>query len=939
MRKQITVVVRLLFFIVAATLLVAVGGGVFAQNSDVVDGPQEGLITPTPTIDMAQGESDNSKPLLTGGVPSEPPPFIAPSLPVRGGESIDFQSSPDAPMITIWYGPTQRAGAKGDPQKWVNVVGTVTPKPSRLTYSLNNGPTMTLRTGPDPRRLAQSGDFNIELDYTELQPGANQVLIIAKNSQGQETQATVTVNYQRIGQVWAKPGKTYNYNWADISRIDDMAQVVDGQWALDNVNSVVRPTVLAYDRLIGIGDLSWKDYTVTVPIKFIGINENGYEFPSNGAAVGVILRWQGHIPSGNITAPLDGWKRLGTFAFYNWLRTGKDTYTESLGMYRFGGKPSQVVTKDRKLEMNTVYNFKVSVQSTGVANPPTNYRFKVWDASLPEPEAWDIETTGFPGEPASGGLMLVAHHVDAEFGNVTVKLDSILPPPTLTVNKSGPGSGSVALSPSNQTNTYRFGEDVQLTATPDSGSNFAGWQGGLSGNANPGWVELFTNQTVTAVFTKISVGEPVSDDFSSCVLDPHWEFVDPRGHSTLTMTGTKAQISVPAGTTHDMYVGERNAPRIMQYISNEDFEFDVKFDSPMTSKYQLQGVLVEGDAKNFLRYNFQHNGSTYEIAAYTVLNNVTTERVSQAISIGTPMYLRTKRTGNEWTLSYSSNGQNWTQAAQFTFGLQATMAGVFAGNAVQNPEMVSQIDYFFNTDSPIVPQDNARKISVSTTGSGTGTVTRTPQKENYACNEPVTFEAVPAAGSLFTGWGGDLSGTANPITVNVTDDMAISANFDLDIVYYFLDVSTEGQGTVAVTPNGSQFPEGTQVSLLATPSEGYRFVGWKGDISGDTNPAVLIMDGDKSVEAVFAEIKYSLNITTKGQGTVTTTPTGSQFLPGTAVSLFASPAGGYKFIRWEGDISGNSNPSIVYMSGDKSVQAVFAPLQTQIFFPVVLAAD
>lgn len=608
-------------------------------------------------------------------------------------------------------------------------------------------------------------------------------------------------------------------------------------------------------------------------------------------------------------------------------------------MYRYQGNPAQVVTKNRKLEMDTTYYFKISVQSTGVENPPATYRFKVWDASLPEPQEWDIEASGFPGEPATGGFLLVAHHVDAKFGNVTVKLDSTLPPPTLTVNKSGSGSGNVTVSPPSQGNAYRFGEDVQLTAVPASGSGFASWQGGLSGNANPGWLELFTDQTVTAVFTSNTVGAPVSDDFSSCSLDTRWDFIDPLGNSTLAMTGSKVQISVPAGTAHDMWVNQRNAPRIMQYINDEDFEFDVKFDSSMNSKYQLQGVLIEQDSKNFLRYNFQHDGSTYRIAAYSVLNNVTTTRVDQAISIGTPMYLRTNRTGDVWTLSYSSNGQNWTQAAQFTFGIETTMAGVFAGNAVQNPAMVSQIDYFFNTDSPIVPQDNARKITVSTTGSGTGTVTRTPQKNNYACNEAVTIEAVPASDSVFSGWGGDLSGTTNPITVNMTDDMAISANFDLDVVYHTLAVTTEGQGTVAVSPAGSQFPDGTQVSLLATPSAGYRFVGWEGDISGDTNPSVLYMDGDKSVKAVFEEIKYTLDISTKGQGTVVVTPTGSQFLPGTPVSLFASPASGYQFIRWEGDISGTSNPWILYMDEDKTVKAVFAPLHPLIFFPVVLDTD
>lgn len=947
MSKQGTAIVRLLFLIVAATFLIAVGGGVFAQNTDIIDRGQEGLVIPSPADGNAQDTPRVSKPQLSGGVPSGPPPFAVPSSSSSDPTGIDFQSSPDAPTITIWQESTQKTGANGDPQKWVNIVGTVNPNPASLslTYSINGNPAILLRRGPDLRRLAQSGDFNIDLDYTELKQGPNHIVIVADDGQGHTSQAEVTIDYQGGGAKWATPGTTYFYDWSTVNRIDDLARVVDGNWELDKNNGVVRPLILSYDRLISIGDLSWRDYTVTVPITFTAIDPAGYEYPSAGPAVGVILRWQGHIQDGNITAPLDGWQRLGAFALYHWMQQPGDIYSEALRMFRYWGYPSDIITKARKLDFGTTYNFKVSVQSTGVADPPANYRFKVWKASEQEPENWDIEGPGFPGEPANGGILLVAHHVDARFGTVEVKLDSTVPLPKLTVNTTGSGFGNVALFPSRQANTYRFGEDVRLTALPNNGSAFIDWQGGLTGSANPAWLEMFSDRTVAATFSNDAAGAPVSDDFSACELDPRWEFINPKGDSTLVMTGSKLQINVPAGATHDMWLNDRNAPRIMQPVSDEDFVFDVKFDSSMDSKYQLQGILVDRDDANFLRFNFQHVGSTYQIAAYSMLNNEPTLRMSEPISISTPMYLRTERKGNEWTLSYSNDGQFWIQAAQFTYNIEAAAVGVFVGNAVDfstppesTPAMVGQIDYFFNAASPIVPQDNVRRLAVSTTGSGSGTVTQTPMKTNYGCNDTVILEAKPDAGSDFTGWGVDLSGAVNPITINMTSDVVATANFDIEVINHTLEVSTEGQGTVAVNPTGSQFPEGTQVSLLATPTTGYRFVRWEGDISGNANPATLYMDGDKSVKAVFSS-PYTLEILTEGQGTVTTTPAGPQFLPGTQVSLFASPAEGYRFIRWGGAISGNSNPYFLYIDGDKSVRVIFAPLQTKIFFPTVLATD
>ncbi|MCK4581002.1 MAG: cadherin-like domain-containing protein, partial [Dehalococcoidia bacterium] len=44
---------------------------------------------------------------------------------------------------------------------------------------------------------------------------------------------------------------------------------------------------------------------------------------------------------------------------------------------------------------------------------------------------------------------------------------------------------------------------------------------------------------------------------------------------------------------------------------------------------------------------------------------------------------------------------------------------------------------------------------------------------------------------------------------------------------------------------------------------------------------------------------------------------------GDAVPIEASPSTGWKFDRWEGDVTGSTNPDSVTMNGDKSVTAVF----------------
>ncbi len=58
-------------------------------------------------------------------------------------------------------------------------------------------------------------------------------------------------------------------------------------------------------------------------------------------------------------------------------------------------------------------------------------------------------------------------------------------------------------------------------------------------------------------------------------------------------------------------------------------------------------------------------------------------------------------------------------------------------------------------------------------------------------------------------------------------------------------------------------------------------------------------------------------------GTVARAPDRADYEPGTVVTLTATPAPGYLFTRWAGDVNGTDNPSTVTMSANRAVSAVF----------------
>lgn len=210
--------------------------------------------TPSPTDRV---DDPNKPPLVDGSTPLVPTVVDQHSAQARA-------AAVAAPTITLWYGDSQTFGHIGAPQTQINLLGNIAvPVGATVTdlrFSLNDGDEHLLNIGPDQRRLAELGDFNIEIETTELISGLNTVMITGTDSVGDVAVKTVTVTYE-TGQTWPQG---YTIDWANVTNLQDVAQVVDGQWAVQG--GVLRPLTLHYDRLVAIGDMSWTDYEVTVPL-------------------------------------------------------------------------------------------------------------------------------------------------------------------------------------------------------------------------------------------------------------------------------------------------------------------------------------------------------------------------------------------------------------------------------------------------------------------------------------------------------------------------------------------------------------------------------------------------------------------------------------------------------------------------------------------------
>ncbi|ABQ90766.1 DUF1349 domain-containing protein [Roseiflexus sp. RS-1] len=346
------------------------------------------------------------------------------------------------PVIDVWGGDTQTFGARGAPQRWINVMGMVSDSDGfdttfsnfntpawPLRYRLNGGADRSLMPGPGSypesqrnwRRVYTAGEFNIEIDRNELTPGANTLEITAVDRLGNTSTRTVTLNYV-AGATWPLP---YAVDWQTTEQVSDAAQPVDGLWALEADS--VRPVWTGYDRLLAIGDVTWQNYEVTVPVTIHEIDMYRGQRPnSGGPGVGLLLRWQGHwdAPPATETQPRWVYYPMGALGWYRLDRFPDSSSSQRIFHLHLDTGATTVFARDltaMRLTIGETYIFKMRVQTdTGGAH---RYWLKVWPAGGTEPVGWTVAGTAPAGDQplSQGSLLLVAHHVDASFGDITVQ--------------------------------------------------------------------------------------------------------------------------------------------------------------------------------------------------------------------------------------------------------------------------------------------------------------------------------------------------------------------------------------------------------------------------------------------------------------------------------------------------------------------------------------
>lgn len=420
-----------------------------------------------------------------------------------------------------------------------------------------------------------------------------------------------------------------------------------------------------------------------------------------------------------------------------------------------------------------------------------------------------------------------------------------IPSDTFMLTVTPPENGSIGSSPAgidcgtDCSEAYPAGTEVTLTATPDEGGEFGGWNGACSGTAATCTVTMDADKTVAATFS--AAGERVL---------------------TVEKTGAGAVTSTPSGID----CGETCTAN---FTDGEDVTLTATPD--LNSSFlgwtgadgcaDATTCTVTMDAAKTVQAEF-----TWVVTVFkTGPGSISSVPAGMNCASGVTTCAHGYAPGSSVVLSASpASGSKfvaWSGACTGTSALTGCTLTMDANKTVNAA---------FGYDLTVA-KDNA--------GTGTGTVTSTSnptQAQQISCGTTctvtyphgalVTLTAASEPGSVFEGWsGGVCSGTTLTCQVTVDAAKTVTAKFGLTTTTYTLTVSKTGGGLGSITGDGincdgvlltdcdETFTTGEVVQLTALAQPLSEFVSWGGDAAscGTNTICSITMTSVKNVTATF----------------------------------------------------------------------------------------
>jgi hypothetical protein len=503
-----------------------------------------------------------------------------------------------------------------------------------------------------------------------------------------------------------------------------------------------------------------------------------------------------------------------------------------------GSVTSSVVTLNVQFLLATVNGQQVLGSATAIASAqvaitggyPGGFLFYTLDGSTPT-----TSSTLYTGPftlTNSAVLGMLALSSDFSQSSLGAPL-SIQIIPVYSLQTAVTGSGSISLNPPG--GPYTSNTMVTLTATAITNWVFDHWTGDLTGSQNPATVTMNGPRSVQAVFV------PTAFPLTLATL----------GGGSVTANGQTISPGAyfPAGGIVNL------AATAVSGWSFLNWQGDATGTNNPLQVTMNQARIIQG------------------IFGTTVLSNIVG---GGNIVLAQPNPVPY---GTALTVSAVPNpGNYFVSWAQLAKGTNTPTTVLVTNTAVTNI-----VGALFAT----LPSG---KYSLAAVVAGLGSVAITPQQDYYNPGDSVTLTASTTnSGTTFNGWTGDASGTSNTITVVMTTNKVVEANFN-------------SAPLVSISPTNIVLLEGGGTALTANASGispfNYQWLDSEGVIAGQTN-AILTITNDQASDYYSVIVSNSFGSITSAVVSVTVAfppsinmePSGQIVADGTTASLGVGASG------------------------------------------------
>ena len=589
---------------------------------------------------------------------------------------------------------------------------------------------------------------------------------------------------------------------------------------------------------------------------------------------------------------------------------------------------------------------------TLTAMPNEGYRFKEW-------------------EVISGGVTIVDDKFTMPNNNVEIKAifekDAPPTPTEYTVTVTSGGNGTASASPAKAV----AGAEITLSATPDKGYHLKEWQ-----VESPTGL-VITNNKFTMPDSNVEVKAIFEEDAPPAPTDPakpsisvtgtytyngseHTATVNGYDPATMDISGNTATdagdytVSVTsktgkwAGGSTDAVTAAWSIGKATQEAPNGLIGVAPTTEGSSDGKITGVDATMEYRAESETTYTACTGieienlpAGNYFVRYAEDRNHFASSDAEVTVGEGTPLA--------DCTITFNGNGGSGNMdsvivKAETNYilpdcGFTAPADQEFKAWEIGGTEYKVGDSYTVLGDTEIkalwensVITPTTYTVTVSNDGNGTGTAT----PSTAVAGTEIILTATPNTGYHFKEWQ-IMSGG-----VTIKDDKFLMPNDNVEVRAIFeedappapteftITVKTDGNGTASASL--AKAAAGTEITLTATPKEGYHFKEWQVE-----SPAGLVITNNQftmpndivEVKAIFekdappAPTEFIVTVKTDGNGTASASL--AKAAAGTTIILTATPNTGYHFKEWQ-VISGGvtiKDDKFTMPSANVEVKAIF----------------